>query len=91
MERNEIIQKVVEAIKKVLDASNVNANFAFSEDVQLFQTGLEFSSIDVVMLVVELEEIFGVQWPDELLTFNDILTIGQVIDIIDHCLKEEKV
>lgn len=91
MERNEIIQKVVEAIKKVLGASNVNANFAFSEDVQLFQTGLEFSSIDVVMLVVELEEIFGVQWPDELLTFNDILTIGQVIDIIDHCLKEEKV
>lgn len=91
MERNEIIQKVVEAIKKVLGASNVNANFAFSEDVQLFQTGLEFSSIDVVMLVVELEEIFGVQWPDELLTFNDILTIGQVINIIDHCLKEEKV
>lgn len=91
MERNEIIQKVIEAIKKVLGASNVNANFAFSEDVQLFQTGLEFSSIDVVMLVVELEEIFGVQWPDELLTFNDILTIGQVIDIIDHCLKEEKV
>lgn len=91
MERNEIIQKVIEAIKKVLGASNVNANFAFSEDVQLFQTGLEFSSIDVVMLVVELEEIFGVQWPDELLTFNDILTIGQVINIIDHCLKEEKV
>lgn len=91
MERNEIIQKVVEAIKKVLGASNVNANFAFSEDVQLFQTGLEFSSIDGVMLVVELEKIFGIQWPDELLTFNDILTIGQVIDIIDHCLKEKKV
>ena len=43
------------------------------------------------MLVVELEEIFDIQWPDELLTFGDILTIGQVIDVINDCLNEKKV
>lgn len=91
MERNEIFQKVIEAIKKILDNSNADANFVFSENVQLFQTGLEFSSIDGVMLVVELEEIFDVQWPDELLAFDGILTIGQVINVINHCLNEKKV
>ena len=73
------------------DLVNADANFIFSEDVQLFQTGLEFSSIDGVMLVVELEEIFDIQWPDELLTFDDILTIGQVVDVINNCLNEKKV
>ena len=91
MERNEIFKKVIEAIKKILGTSNADANFIFSEDIQLFQTGLEFSSIDGVMLVVELEEIFDIQWPDELLTFDDILTIGQVIDVINDCLNEKKV
>ncbi len=91
MERNEIFKKVIETIKKILGTSNADANFIFSEDVQLFQTGLEFSSIDGVMLVVELEEIFDIQWPDELLTFDDILTIGQVVDVINNCLNEKKV
>ena len=91
MERNEIFKKVIDAIKKILGTSNADANFIFSEDIQLFQTGLEFSSIDGVMLVVELEEIFDIQWPDELLTFGDILTIGQVIDVINDCLNEKKV
>lgn len=91
MERSKILQKVIEAIKKVMGTSNVNANFVFSEDVQLFQAGLNFSSIDGVMLVVELEEKFDVLWPDDLLTFNDILTIGQVVDVIGSCLKEKKV
>ena len=91
MERNEIFKKVIEAIKKILGTSNADANFIFYEDIQLFQTGLEFSSIDGIMLVVELEEIFDIQWPDELLTFDDILTIGQVIDVINDCLNEKKV
>ena len=91
MERNEIFKKVIDAIKKILGTSNADANFIFSEDIQLFQTGLEFSSIDGVMLVVELEEIFDIQWPDELLTFDDILTIGQVIDVINDCINEKKV
>lgn len=88
MERNEIIQKVILAIKSVLGESEIDDNFIFSEDVKLFQTGLEFSSIDGVRLVVKLEEIFGVRWPDELLAFEELMTIGQVSDIIAQCIMQ---
>ena len=85
-----IVDKVIMIIKAVLGETNIKDSFVFSEDVMLFQTGLEFSSIDGVMMVVKLEQEFGVEWPDELLTFNDVLTIGKVSDVMEKILAEKE-
>ena len=90
MERQEVVQKVRKAIKTVLGETEVDTHLSLREETNIFQTGLEFSSLDGVMLIVELERIFDIQWPDDLLNFDDLLTIGEVSDIIEECLLHKK-
>lgn len=91
MDREYIKLSIITAIKSVLGETNVNNEFVFSEDTRLFQTGLEFSSIDGVMLIVSLEEIFDIKWPDEYLSFNDVLSIGEIIDVVEKCILKDKI
>lgn len=84
------MQRTVLAIKSVLGQSNVDEDFVFTEDINLFQTGLDLSSIDGVLLAVKMEELFGIKWPNEYLAFDDTLTIGQVLDIITQCLVQNE-
>ena len=91
MERQDIVRKVVTTITAVLGETNVDENLVLTENTQLFHTGLEFSSIDGVVLVVKLEQLFDIQWPAELLNFDDLLTIGEVSNIIEKCLFQKEV
>lgn len=90
MEREVILSKINADISAILGKIKDNNSMNFSEDMKLFNTGLEFSSIDGVMLVVRLEETFGISWPDELLSFEDVLTIGQVANVVEKCLSKKE-
>lgn len=90
MKHDVIVNNIVEVIKEILGDSSEDNNFILSEDMKLFQAGLGLSSIDGVMLIVKLEERFAIQWPDELLTFKDVLTVGQVADVIGQILEQKE-
>lgn len=86
MERNEAIQKVIDIIKNFIKDGDLDKKLILTEKTNLFQDGLEFSSIDAVMFIVNLEEEFEILWPDELLSFDNSLTIGDVADIVVQCV-----
>jgi acyl carrier protein len=56
-----------------VEASQVTKDATFAED-------LDADSLDVVELVMELEEEFGIEVPEEEL--QDVKTVGQAFDII---------
>lgn len=89
MERVEISQRVIAALEEILDEPDGGEKLAFSEEMKLFHAGLAISSIDGVSFIIRLEEIFGIHWPDDLITFDNVLTIGQVIDVVELCIKQE--
>ena len=71
----EQFDKFVAATVKMLgvDASKVTREASFADD-------LEADSLDVVELVMELEEVFGVEVPEDELA--DVKTVGQAFDLI---------
>lgn len=71
----EIFDRFVQCAVKTLsvEASQVTKEATFAED-------LEADSLDVVELVMELEEEFGIEVPEEEL--QDVKTVGQAFDII---------
>lgn len=71
----EQFDKFVAATVKMLgvDASKVTREASFADD-------LDADSLDVVELVMELEEIFGVSVPEDELT--DVTTVGAAFDLI---------
>jgi acyl carrier protein len=56
-----------------VEASQVTREAKFADD-------LDADSLDVVELVMELEEEFGIEVPEE--DLNDVTTVGQAFDII---------
>lgn len=71
----EIFDRFVQCAVKTLsvEAAQVTKEATFAED-------LEADSLDVVELVMELEEEFGIEVPEEEL--QDVKTVGQAFDII---------
>lgn len=71
----EQFDKFVAATVKMLgvEASQVTREASFGED-------LDADSLDVVELVMELEEVFGVSVPEDELA--DVKTVGQAFDLI---------
>lgn len=71
----EQFDKFVAATVKMLgvEASKVTREASFADD-------LEADSLDVVELVMELEEVFGVEVPEDELA--DVKTVGQAFDLI---------
>jgi acyl carrier protein len=71
----EIFDRFVKCAVKTLsvEASQVTKEATFAED-------LDADSLDVVELVMELEEEFGIEVPEE--DLQDVKTVGQAFDII---------
>lgn len=75
MERNEILEKMVEV---VVDQLGVEAE-AVREDAS-FVDDLGADSLDLLQLMTALEDEFSITIPDE--EFENISTVSDVIDII---------
>ena len=75
MTREEVLDRIREhlATELEVDAGRIEASTRFKED-------LEADSLDLVELVVELEDSYGVRIPDE--EAAKILTVGQAADFV---------
>ena len=75
MTREEVLDRIREhlATELEVDAERIDGSTRFKED-------LEADSFDLVELVVELEDSYGVRIPDE--EAAKILTVGQAADFV---------
>ncbi len=75
MERDEVLDRIREhmATELEVDPARIGEDTRFRED-------LEADSLDLVELVVELEDSYGVRIPDE--EAVKILTVGQAADFV---------
>jgi acyl carrier protein len=75
MTREEVLDRIREhlATELEVDAERIDGSTRFKED-------LEADSLDLVELVVELEDSYGVRIPDE--EAAKILTVGQAADFV---------
>lgn len=70
MSRKEILKEIAKRIER--DSSELSENMRFKEDLQ-------YDSIDLVEMLMEIEGEFGVDIPDE--DAVNIKTIGDFIDV----------
>lgn len=76
MNRQEILEKVVELVNDTLDIDDVELN----EDTNLKDLGAD--SFDLLELVTALEDEFELTMDDD--DVEKIVTVGQVVDAIEN-------
>jgi acyl carrier protein len=75
MTREEVLERIREHL-----ATELEVDPGRIEDSTRFREDLEADSLDLVELVVELEDSYGVRIPDE--EAARILTVGQAADFV---------
>ncbi|MBE5768920.1 MAG: acyl carrier protein [Clostridiales bacterium] len=75
MNKAEVLEKVIAVFARTSEAEEVRADSELLED-------LELSSIDIFMILVELEDMFGVK-----ISENDVRGMATVEDVCDIVLR----
>jgi acyl carrier protein len=75
MEREQVLERIREHLASELEVDPVRI-----EDGTRFKEDLEADSLDLVELVVELEDSYGIRIPDD--QAARILTVGQAADFV---------
>ena len=75
--REEVFERVKEVLSEQLgvDDAEINEEASFQED-------LDADSLDLVELIMELEEQFGMEIPDE--EVEKITTVEEAVDYVDQ-------
>jgi acyl carrier protein len=82
MNRDEVLERIRAhlAAELEIDPARINEDTRFKED-------LEADSLDLVELVMELEDSYGIRIPDE--EAVKILTVGQAADYVSAHVPEK--
>ena len=72
-------KQVVEIIRDMCGAENIGRNSLLKED-------LGFDSLNIIELIIALEEEFGIEFSASSLDPELIMTVGNVIGIVEECV-----
>ena len=81
---SEIYQNVLASIIKIMNIAGSIDLSHLSEETELDSLELGMSSIEIVMLFVELEELYKIQFS---YNFAKIKTIGHVVTEVEKCIE----
>lgn len=79
MDRNEIVQRIIEIFN---NNDITDSTTKLNDTINLFDHGL--NSIGVIDIVVNLEEVFGFEFQDEDLPFDNFESIGKIADVVER-------
>ena len=81
-----IRNQVINAISKLLEDENKKELLDFNNDLST----LGFNSISFIKLVLELEDIFNIEFDDELLSYKKFISLDNLCDYIDIRMQNKK-
>ncbi len=80
------LSEILNIINRVLETSEITER-DINEDLSV----LGISSIMFISIVVDIEEKYNIEIPDEYLLFTEIGTVNKIIDIVTSVMKEKTI